>query len=391
METPNQLATQIRFHLESLGESNAHHPFEQLCLGLTRRRIASNVMPATGPAAAGGDDGRDGESYWSTIASELPGTSLFTALATDEDVVLAVTAQRDDIPSKIRNDLTKICTDSAPVNRVVYFTVTPVATSKRHELQKHARETYSVALDIWDAQAIACELASNDLFFLAVDYLHLPSSLAPERPETEATLPDWYLEDRTHWRGHPHLAGTVGELVDLREGLRFSALNIEARADLPDWLAATHRLREAASGDSALLSRVEYELVVSTASGMSTLLPVDLVLRDLFGRQQTEEPDSGVVVDSITLLRLIESMQPRSLTQIDVEESGVWLDSLEQTVDRMLANADGRNARAQLLCAAAILALGPASLTVEEMRELDPDTAPDLAECLAPGLVETLN
>jgi hypothetical protein len=247
LETHTQLATQIRFHLESLGESNAHHPFEQLCLGLTRRRIASNVMPATGPVASGGDDGRDGESYWSIIASELPGTSLFTALATDEDVVLAVTTQRDDIPSKIRNDLAKICTDSAPVDRVIYFTVAPVNTSKRHDFQKQASETYSVALDIWDAQAIADELASHDLFYLAVDYLHLPSSLAPERPETEATLPDWYLEDRTHWRGQRNLAGTAGELVNLREGLRFSALNIEARADLPDWLAAAHRLREPGS------------------------------------------------------------------------------------------------------------------------------------------------
>ncbi|MFB9832830.1 hypothetical protein [Actinoallomurus acaciae] len=201
MESPTQLATQIRFHLETLGESNAHHPFEHLCLGLTRRRIASNVMPATGPVAAGGDDGRDGESYWSIIASELPDSSLSTALVTDEDVVIAVTTQRDDIPSKVRADLAKICTDSAPVDRVIYFTVAPVNVSKRHELQKLARDTYSVALDIWDAQAIADELASHDLFYLAVDYLHLPSSLAPERPQTEATLPDWYLQDRAHWRG----------------------------------------------------------------------------------------------------------------------------------------------------------------------------------------------
>jgi len=287
-------------------------------------------------------------------ASELPGTCRFTALATNEDVVLAVTTQRDNIASKIRNDLAKIRTDSASVDRVIFFTVFSLNTSKRHELQKHASETYSVTLDIWDAQAIADELASHDLFYLAVDYLHLPSSLAPERPETEATLPDWYLEDRTHWRGQRNLLGTVGELVDLRECLRFSALNIEARADLPDWLAVAHRLREAASGDPALLSRIEYEFVISTAFGMSTLLPVDLVLRELFGRQQTAEPDPGVVVDSITLLRLIESMRPHSLTQIDIEDLDAWVDNLEQTVDRMLANADGPNARAQLLCSAAM-------------------------------------
>ena len=84
METSTQLATQIRFHLDSLGESNGHHAFEQLCLGLTRRRIVSNVMPAAGPVAAGGDHGRDGESCWSVVASDLPNTSVFTALATDE-------------------------------------------------------------------------------------------------------------------------------------------------------------------------------------------------------------------------------------------------------------------------------------------------------------------
>jgi hypothetical protein len=68
----------IRFHLETLGETNAHHPFEQLCLGLTRRRIVSNVLPATGPVSAGGDGGRDAESFWSLVAKELPDTSRFT-------------------------------------------------------------------------------------------------------------------------------------------------------------------------------------------------------------------------------------------------------------------------------------------------------------------------
>jgi hypothetical protein len=78
LTSPTQLATMIRFHLETLGETNAHHPFEQLCLGLTRRRIVSNVLPATGPVSAGGDGGRDAESFWSLVAKELPDTSRFT-------------------------------------------------------------------------------------------------------------------------------------------------------------------------------------------------------------------------------------------------------------------------------------------------------------------------
>lgn len=380
MDTPTQLATQIRFHLESLGESNAHHPLEQLCLGLTRRRIISNVLPATGPVSAGGDDGRDGESFWTVIADELPDTSLFTALATDQQVVLAVTAQRENVPSKIRGDLAKICGKGSPVDRIVYFTVTPVPVSKRHELQAHAQKDYSVALDIWDAQAISEQLASHDLFYLAVDYLHLPSSLTPERPVEAAVLPDWYLADRDHWRGHPICTGSAGELVELREGLRFSSLNDDARADLPDWLAAAHRLREACSDNVEILSRIEYEIVIATGFGMNTLRPVDAVLRSYFGRQATHPPDSGVLVDAMTLLRLIEAMQPRRLTDISVSECSAWQAALEHTVDSMLAAAEGSNARAHLLSVAAMLAHGPRGMTDEELAGATPSEAPLMSE-----------
>jgi len=77
--------------------------------------------------------------------------------------VIAATTQRDDIPTKVRTDLTKICIDGAPADRVTYFTVKPVSVSKRHELQKH-RQNRSIALGIWDAQGIAEELAAYDRF-----------------------------------------------------------------------------------------------------------------------------------------------------------------------------------------------------------------------------------
>ena len=139
--------------------------------------------------------------------------------------------------SKIRSDLLKICGKGEPVDRVIYFTVTPLDTAKRHDLQEHARDRHSVALEIWDAQAIATEIASADLLYLAVDYLHLPSSLAPERDETQNELPDWYVEERERWRAQSVCSGSMGEVVDLREGLRFSSLNPKrVRTCLTGWL-----------------------------------------------------------------------------------------------------------------------------------------------------------
>ncbi|GAB3849707.1 hypothetical protein GCM10027610_073350 [Dactylosporangium cerinum] len=57
MTSPTQRAQLIRVSLEKLGETNGHHEFERLCLGLARQRVAPNLIPATGPVGAGGDQG----------------------------------------------------------------------------------------------------------------------------------------------------------------------------------------------------------------------------------------------------------------------------------------------------------------------------------------------
>jgi len=370
LNSPTQIASQIRFSLESLRETNAHHPFEQLCLGLTRRRLVSNVIPATGPVSAGGDGGRDAESFWSVLAKELPDTSCFTALATEEAVVLAVTAQRDNVPSKIRSDLSKICGNGEPVDRVIYFTITPVDTAKRHELQAHAREEHSIGLEIWDAQAISNELASPDLFYLAVDFLHVPSALAPEREATDGDLPQWYVEARAEWRTRSEHAGSMGEFVDLREALRFSSLCPEARADLPDWLTSARALRDAARSDASVIDRIDYEIIIATGFGLNTLKPVDGVLRGYLDRLASLPTDPGVLVDAITLLRLAQANQPRGETTVTVQELARWADDLEQVIDRELASAPGENSRVSLLATGAMLALGPREFVQGDLDDL---------------------
>lgn len=379
VNSPTQLATQVRFHLGTLGETNAHHPFEQLCLGLTRRRIVSNVIPATGPVSAGGDGGRDAESFWSGLAKELPDTSLFTALATEDAVVLAVTAQLASVPSKIRSDLSKICGQGEPVDRVIYFTIVPIDTAKRHELQAHAREQHAVGLEIWDVQAIANEIASPDLFYLAVDHLHVPSSLAPEREETTSELPEWYVETRDQWRTRKVHAGSMGEFVDLREALRYSSLNPQARADLPDWLATARAVRAAAQEDQSVADRVDYEIVVATGLGLNTLKPVDAMLRAYFSRLATGPTDPGVLVDAITLVRLAQATHPRGETSITVAEVAGWSGELEKLLEREIEAAPGENARVGLLTAAAILALGPLEFAPGELDEA-PITGPKMSE-----------
>jgi WD40 repeat protein len=173
--SPTQRAQLIRVSLEKLGETNGHHEFERLCVGLARQRVASNLIPATGPVGAGGDQGRDAESHWTDGATAT--------------IVIACTVQRGGVPGKIRRDLAKICARSDGVRRVVYFTVAAVTVSQRHELQDEARDRHGVALDIWDARAIAEHLGDPDLFHLAVDFLHLPAALAGPPPRKSWAMP----------------------------------------------------------------------------------------------------------------------------------------------------------------------------------------------------------
>jgi len=96
--TPVETAQVIRFALGGLTEKNGHHSFEHLCRQVAKRRIASNVLPATGPVSAGGDQGRDFETFRTYLwVEELPFALGFLALASRDVVVFACTIQRDKL------------------------------------------------------------------------------------------------------------------------------------------------------------------------------------------------------------------------------------------------------------------------------------------------------
>ncbi|MEE8270693.1 MAG: hypothetical protein V3R98_03030, partial [Alphaproteobacteria bacterium] len=67
----------IRFNISELKARNAHHDFEHLCRHLARLRVYSNVLPATGPVGAGGDAGRDFETFKTSSAWPLTAGSTF--------------------------------------------------------------------------------------------------------------------------------------------------------------------------------------------------------------------------------------------------------------------------------------------------------------------------
>ncbi|MFK0194902.1 tetratricopeptide repeat protein [Kitasatospora sp. NPDC090308] len=203
MNATMQFGLLIRFALDTLGERNAHHDFEQLCLEVARRRIVSNLAPATGPVSSRGDQGRDSESFWTDLAGTRSPVSAFARLASGAKVVLACTIQKDNVPAKIRKDIASICGQGSPVQHVLYFTVAPVTVGARHQLENEVRDAHQVELDIFDAALLTQFLTDPDLYFLAERYLGLPP--LPRTSESSVSdlsvaVPVDSVEHRVHGR-----------------------------------------------------------------------------------------------------------------------------------------------------------------------------------------------
>ena len=119
--TRRSVATNIRFQLDQLGAQNGHHDFEHLCRQFARERIARNILPATGPVSAGGDQGKDFETFTSFVAKTSgKGTRFFVGAAESKPLVFACSlTARAKLKAKIQADVSSICSAGTP--HLVYF------------------------------------------------------------------------------------------------------------------------------------------------------------------------------------------------------------------------------------------------------------------------------
>ena len=178
---PAQVQSQIRFALSQLPAQNAHHLFEQLCRHLTARFICSNVLPATGPVSAGGDQGRDFETFRTYLRDELGPAGAFLGLVSEGTVAFICTTQADNVTSKIRSDIERVCSSGHPVHEIRAFTLAPVPVAARHALEAETHETYGVRLEFHDAESIADLLARPEGFWVAEHFLSLPAEIGTGR------------------------------------------------------------------------------------------------------------------------------------------------------------------------------------------------------------------
>src|SRR5260370_10383692 len=141
-QTPEVIAKLILFALSELSSDNAHHEFEHLCRHIVRRRICSNIVPATGPVSGGGDRGADFE----TIRVQPGvGRSSYWRLVSFEKVIFACSLERN-LKRKVKADVKAAAEFGEPVERMYFFYNRPINIGNRNKLKQDALNQYHITL-----------------------------------------------------------------------------------------------------------------------------------------------------------------------------------------------------------------------------------------------------
>ena len=304
-----QSASVIRFYLSQLPARNGAHVFEELCRQLARLRIASNVVPATGPVGAGGDQGRDFETFRTFLAAGDLAPTTFIGLATEKTLAFSCTLQQDRLSEKIKADVAKILAGGHRADGVYVFAEKSIPVGARHEIEKELSEEHGIDLHILDGEWLSEQLADPETFWIAEQYLAVPSAFYPEPLDEQPA--GWYEALRADWRSRSGVNGTFGEYSALRRGIRYATYQPEAQADLPFWSGWLERLIEAAS--QFIARRAVYELAVaSLRGGAGTLRGHEKRLR-VYVEEAVASSDTGTLQDAQILLTYMGGADQRGL------------------------------------------------------------------------------
>jgi len=361
-----QLIAQLRFALEQLSERNAQHEWEHLSRYLARERICANILPATGPVQAGGDQGRDFETFRTYLQNSTLKKRSFIGLVSDRPLAFACTLEKS-VGSKVRRDITTIMSSGTPVEGIYIFCSRSLAVAKRHELQEWSRATYDVFLEVFDAEAIAELLCDRDLYWLAERYLQMPSELSP--PLAMAEAKDWYDRALDKWRQNPIPARTFADFTEIRAASEHARgafkydedglpINQHDLPELPFWISKLDEL--AAQQTFPLLShRAFYQASVLRLRGLGSLHGQEEQIRSFFSATR-ELTDTAELEDAGVLLTYLLAAQRNEEVELDASELVAWTQDLAEHLDdriRQAKKSDRKNEWCALLDTRAHIAL----------------------------------
>jgi hypothetical protein len=360
--TPEEAAKLIGFALSELSTENAHHEFEHLCRHLTRRKICPNILPATGPVSAGGDQGADFETY--KVADSEESQSAFFAKSIKDKWIFACSLQKN-YKKKIKGDLQAATNFVEPVQRVVFFHNAPIPTSARHKLKQQAFEEFGLELEIFDSKALSEMLSDHGTVWKAQRYLSLPAELILLREDHPS--PDWFQEVLYKNYGAERL--TSAEFFELKDAVRYATRNAEHHSDLPkllEHLRIFRLYRFEGIGRKAI-----YEEFVASLRGLETTIGLESSIRDYLAVIASLS-DPAELEDSAVLLTYSLAAHARGILNFPIEELRQYHSQLTTRVAQLESEAANPTRRCMLLFVSGHLAFN-SYLTVDR----DPERAID--------------
>ena len=364
MATPDQIAQQVRYFLSELGAQNAHHSFEDLCRHLVRETICTNVIPATGPVSVGGDQGRDFETFRSFLKEELGPYGAFLGRVSDGPIVFICTLQQDDLPTKIRTDISKVLESPNRPVHIYAMCSAALPAAKRNALVNSTLEEHGLTLDILDGLAIAELLATRKTFWIAERFLSLPADLAPPEWSLRDTAPGWYVKLRETWRNREIEYVNLGDVLEFKDGLRHATFDADAREDLPFWLDVGKKVLASTSGVAA--KRAAYELILASVRGTYDLRSVETIASEYFANVPAETEAHQLRDVSIALM-MVSIAFVASATNLSRDTICGWHIALKDQVTTLLLEATPTR-RAILLFVLGYLGIHP---SVERLNPID--------------------
>ncbi|WP_410752232.1 hypothetical protein [Citrobacter sp. U14242] len=349
MTKPLELIRYIRYQLSELGARNAHHEFEHLTRHLARARVCSNIMPATGPVSAGGDGGRDFETFKTYSDIPLTPDSSFQRLASGQREIAFACSLQKKITPKIRKDL-KGVKAIGKYKDMVFFCEENLPVAKRHVLQKDA-EFLGIDLQIFDGEAIAELLSDRDTFWIAQSYLQISSELMPASDAS----PDWYQELVAKWKDKQALPFSYVDFSELKSGIRRSTFHEAARPDLKMWIEKLQVYREKYSSRE-LRRWASYEIIVASFRGMASFDGLETIVLDYFSDLE-DHLGTGDLEDAVTLRTYLIRASSMNLYPITAPRLSEIQERLVAICESGIIDAPGSGRRAELLRLLGILHL----------------------------------
>ena len=332
-KSTSQLVQQIRFGIECLLERNGHHEFENACRQFARLRISLNILPSTGPVSAGGDQGRDFETFRTFICGL--GGHKFAAIGEGRRLAFACSLTAESrIARKIEEDVESIMAGTLKPELIYFFAGVAVVVAEKHKLQAWAKTTYGVELEIIDAPGLAEQLSAPDVFWIAVEYLRVSPEVFPQ-----TILDDDYTSAKKKWLQEFPPSPNFADFIEVKTAARKALADYPE--DLPRWIERLVRF-EGCFSKSAFWHKPTYEVIALTVRLTRSLVGQEERIRKYMARDiQTLLPDE--VEDLLTIAAYALTSLHMGSVGLDENEIISWLRAINARINDGVANPASPN------------------------------------------------